>query len=98
VPPDAKFVTGYQSQYSSTKAMTYVRMNTENTPSALVDWYRSNLKAYGWKFRENPPLKGTATPSLSGTKGSVTCSINFEAPVGKSLKTTAIMITFNEPR
>ena len=98
VPPDAKFVTGYQSQYSGARAMTYVRMHTENSPATLVDWYRQNLKAYGWTFKERAALKPTGLPSLSGTKGGVTCLINFEAPVGKSEKTTAIMITFNEPR
>jgi hypothetical protein len=77
--------------------MTYVRMNTENTPATLVDWYRSNLKGYGWTFKERAATKAGGLPSLSGTKGGVTCLINFEAPVGKSLKTTAIMITFNEP-
>jgi hypothetical protein len=98
VPPDAKFVTGYQSQYAGARASTYVRMNTDNQPATLVDWYRQNLKAYGWAFKEKASTKTAGLPTLSGTKGGVTCLINFEGPLGKLNKTTAIMITFNEPR
>ncbi|MBS1995150.1 MAG: hypothetical protein JSS86_02520 [Cyanobacteria bacterium SZAS LIN-2] len=98
IPPDAKFVTGYQSQYAGAKAMTYVRMYTENQPATLIDWYRKNLQAYNWTFKERPGAKPTNLPSLSGTKGTVTCTINFEGPIGRLGKTTALMITFNEAR
>ena len=98
IPPDAKFVTGYQSQYLGAKQMTYVRMYSENQPATLVDWYRKNLQAYGFTAKEKPATKASGLPSLSGTKGSVLCTINFEGPIGRLGKTTAIMITFNEPR
>jgi len=98
IPPDAKFVTGYQSQYTGARAMTYVRMYTENKPPVLIDWYRKNLQGYGWTYKEKPGAKPTGLPSLSGSKGAVTCMINFEGPIGALGKTTALMITFNEPR
>jgi len=98
VPPDAKFVTGYQQQYAGARAMTYVRMYTDNKPPVLIDWYRKNLQGYGWTYKERPGAKPTGLPSLSGNKGAVTCMINFEGPIGALGKTTALMITFNEPR
>jgi hypothetical protein len=98
IPPDAKFVTGYQSQYHTTKQMTYVRMNTENSPAALVEWYRKNLQSYAWNYKEKPAEKAGMLPSFSGSKGPVLCSINFEGPIGRLGKTTAIMISFNEGR
>jgi hypothetical protein len=98
IPPDAKFVTGYQSQYTGAKALTYVRMYSENPPAKLVDWYRQNLQAYGWAAKEKPAAKAGMLPTLTGTKGTVFCNINFEGPIGRLGKTTALMITFNEPR
>jgi len=96
-PPDAKFVTGYQSQYAGEKSMTYVRLTSDNKPTELVEWYRKNLQAYGWKTKEQPSKAGEQ-PSFSSTKGSITCSIGFNSPKGAGNKATTVMVTFNEPR
>ena len=43
LPPDAKFVAGYQSQYLNTKSMTFFRFTTVNPAPSVLDWYKRCL-------------------------------------------------------
>jgi len=95
MPPDAKFMSGYQTQYDATRPMTYIRVMTANQPSALDSWYRQSLASYGWSSISppSPSKKGTI---ITATKNGVSCSINIgtKAP-GQQL--TALLISFNGP-
>lgn len=95
IPPDAKFMSGYQTQYDGTKSMTYLRVMTANQPAALDSWYRQSLTSYGWNSI-SPPSSNKKGTIITATKNGVSCSINIgtKAP-GQQL--TALLISFNGP-
>jgi hypothetical protein len=95
IPPDAKFMSGYQTQYDGTKPMTYIRVMTANQPAALDSWYRQSLTSYGWNSI-SPPSTNKKGTIITATKNGVSCSINIgtKAP-GQQL--TALLISFNGP-
>jgi len=95
MPPDAKFMSGYQTQYDGTKPMTYIRVMTANQPAALDSWYRQSLASYGWSSI-SPPSTNKKGTMITATKNGVSCSINIgtKAP-GQQL--TALLISFNGP-
>lgn len=96
IPPDAKFVMGYQTQYSTSKPITFLRITSANTAAALLDWYRKSLLAYGWSA--NPGAQaGKHATMIYATRQNVSCSIDIGTPVpaAKTLG-TPIMIRYNE--
>jgi len=98
VPTDAKFIMGYQSQCAMEPTTTYVRMSTDNVPATVVEWFRKNMRAYGWDAKEQASSKPGGLPTICGTKGKVTCVVNFGTMAKKAATATVIMLTFNEPR
>jgi hypothetical protein len=95
LPPDAKFVAGYQSQYLNTKSMTFFRFTTVNQPVSLVDWYKRSLQSAGWAVRENATSSGRSVSTISAIKNGVTCSINVLAPL-TSKDRTAVQISYTD--
>lgn len=95
LPPDAKFVAGYQSQYLNTKSMTFFRFTTVNQPVSLVDWYKRSLQSAGWAVRENATSSGRSVSTISAIKNGVSCSINVLAPL-TSKDRTAVQISYSD--
>ncbi len=95
LPPDAKFVAGYQSQYLSTKSMTFFRFTTVNPPASLVDWYKRSLQSAGWAVRESATASGRSVSTISAIKNGVSCSINVLAPL-TSKDRTAVQISYSD--
>jgi len=95
LPPDAKFVAGYQSQYLNTKSMTFFRFTTVNPAASVVDWYKRSLQSAGWTVRENATASGRSVSTISASKNGVSCSINVLAPLtGKDR--TAVQISYSD--
>lgn len=95
LPPDAKFVAGYQSQYLNTKSMTFFRFTTVNPAASLVDWYKRSLQSAGWAVRENATASGRSVSTISAIKNGVSCSINVLAPL-TSKDRTAVQISYSD--
>lgn len=95
LPPDAKFVAGYQSQYLNTKSMTFFRFTTVNPAASVLDWYKRSLQSAGWVMRENASTGGRSVSSISATKNGVSCSINVLAPL-TSKDRTAVQISYTD--
>jgi hypothetical protein len=96
LPPDAKFVAGYQSQYLNTKSMTFFRFTTVNPAPSVLDWYKRSLQSAGWVMRENATAGGARTvSSISAIKNGVSCSINVLAPL-TSKDRTAVQISYTD--
>ncbi len=95
MPPDAKFMTGYQTQYDASKPMTYIRVMTANTPAALDQWYRQSLSSYGWGSI-SPPSTNKKGTIITATKDGVNCSINIGTRAPGQAQ-TALLISFNGP-
>jgi hypothetical protein len=95
LPPDAKFVSGYQSQYLNTKSMTFFRFTTVNPPASLVDWYKRSLQSAGWAVRESATASGRSVSTISAIKNGVSCSINVLAPLA-SKDRTAVQISYSD--
>jgi|GEM_PF-690890 hypothetical protein len=96
LPPDAKFVAGYQSQYLNTKSMTFFRFTTVNPAASVLDWYKRTLQSGGWVMRENAASGGArGVSSISAVKNGVSCSINVLAPL-TSKDRTAVQISYTD--
>lgn len=95
LPPDAKFVAGYQSQYLNTKSMTFFRFTTINPAASVLDWYKRSLQSAGWAVREQASTHGRSVSSISAIKNGVTCSINILAPL-TSKDRTAVQISYTD--
>jgi len=95
LPPDAKFVAGYQSQYLNTKSMTFFRFTTVNPAPSLVDWYKRSLQSAGWVVRENATASGRSVSTSSAIKNCVSCSINVLSPL-TSKDRTAVQISYSD--
>ncbi|MFA6212263.1 MAG: hypothetical protein WC714_22670 [Candidatus Obscuribacterales bacterium] len=95
MPPDAKFVSGYQSQYLSTKSMTFLRFTTINPAASVLDWYKRSLQSAGWVVRESATTGGRAVSTISAIKNGVSCSINVLAPL-TSKDRTAVQISYTD--
>ncbi len=95
LPPDAKFVAGYQSQYISTKSMTMLRFTTVNPAATVLDWYKRSLQSAGWTLKEMSSIAGRTVSSISGTKNGVSCSINVIAPLSVKDR-TSVTISYTD--
>ena len=96
LPPDAKFVAGYQSQYLNTNSMTFFRFTTVNPAPSVLDWYKRSLQSAGWVMCENATAGGARTvSSISAIKNGVSCSINVLAPL-TSKDRTAVQISYTD--
>lgn len=96
IPPDAKFVMGYQTQYTTSKPITFLRITSSNSGAALIDWYRKSLVAYGWTANPNEQAGKHAT-MIYATRQNVACSIDIATPVvAAKTSGTPIMIRYNE--
>lgn len=95
LPPDAKFVAGYQSQYISTRSMTLLRFTTINPAATVQDWYMRSLQSAGWTVRESGAASGRAVQAISGSKNGISCSINVMGPVSAKDR-TSVTISYNE--
>jgi len=95
MPPDAKFVSGYQSQYLTTKSMTFLRFTTVNPAASVLDWYKRSLQSAGWVVRETATTGGRAVSTISAIKNGVSCSINVLAPL-TSKDRTAVQISYTD--
>jgi hypothetical protein len=81
LPPDAKFVAGYQSQYLNTKSMTFFRFTTVNQQS--VWWIGTNVvcRVLDGLFAKMPHPQAVQSPLFPPSKNGVSCSINVLAPL-----------------
>ncbi|CAN5208631.1 hypothetical protein BH11CYA1_BH11CYA1_26510 [soil metagenome] len=95
LPPDAKFVAGYQSQYLNTKSMTFFRFTTINPAASVLDWYKRSLQSAGWALKEHATTGGRSVSSISAIKNGVTCSINVLAPL-TSKDRTSVQISYTD--
>jgi len=91
LPPDAKFVAGYQSQYISSKNMTMLRFTTVNPAATVLDWYKRSLQSAGWTVKEMNSVSGRTVSSISGTKNGVSCSINVIPPISTKDRTSVTL-------
>ncbi len=95
LPPDAKFVAGYQSQYLTTKSMTFFRFTTINPAESLLDWYKRSLQSAGWTVHETVSRGGRPITNIAASKNGVSCSINILAPL-TSKDRTAVQISYSD--
>ncbi len=95
LPPDAKFVAGYQSQYISTKSMTMLRLTTVNPAATVLDWYKRSLESAGWTVKEMSSVAGRTVSSISATRNGVSCSINVIAPISAKDR-TSVTISYTD--
>lgn len=96
VPPDSKFMSGYQTQYDGSRLMTYLRITTANQPAALDDWYKKSLAGYGWALAPNAAgVSGNILPQIVGTKAGITCIVKIGTRAPKAER-TVIMISYND--
>lgn len=95
LPPDAKFVSGYQSQYLTTKTMTFMRFTTVNPAAAVVDWYKRSLEASGWTVKESGTAAGRSAAAISALRNGVSCNINVMAPLSPKDRTT-VTVSFTD--
>jgi hypothetical protein len=94
VPPDAKFVTGYQMQYQGSKLSTCFRYTSANQPSNLFDWYKQHLTSLGFETKGSGSTNAKVPLQLSAFRNSATCSIAISNPTGG--KTTSVMIQYSD--
>jgi len=74
LPPDAKFVAGYRSQYTTTRLITEIRFQTAYSAAAISDWYQKSLASTGWTVSQD---KSGNINSLAANKPGLACSLNF---------------------
>jgi hypothetical protein len=74
IPPDAKFMAGYRSQYSPTRLTTEIRFQSQNSKSKMLDWYQQSLTGSGWTVKENGSGE---VGGLSAFKSGLFCSLHF---------------------
>jgi hypothetical protein len=96
MPPDAQFVTGYQTQYEWTKPTTFIRVSSANTATALIDWYRKSLSSYGWQVSA-PAQAGKLATMIYATRQNMNCTIDVSntTPMDKKGR-SLIMIRYSE--
>jgi len=60
LPPNAKFVTGYEAKYTTSQRITaFIRVTSEQTPTNLISWYENSLRAMSWEVKPRKTPKGT---------------------------------------
>lgn len=93
VPPDAKFVTGYQMQYQGSKLSTCFRYTSANQPSNLFDWYKQHLTSLGFQTKGTSSTNPKVPMQLTASRNSATCSISISNPTGGK---TSVMIQYSD--
>jgi hypothetical protein len=71
IPPDAKFMAGYRSQYSPTRLITEIRFESQNSKSKMQDWYQQSLSGAGWTVKPN------GIGQLTAFKAGLFCNLHF---------------------
>ena len=75
LPPNAKFVTGYEAKYTTSQRITaFIRVTSEQTPTNLISWYENSLRAMSWEVKPRKTPKGTM---LVCNKESQTAMVNI---------------------
>lgn len=75
MPPNAKFVTGYEAKYTTSQRITaFIRVTSEQTPTNLISWYENSLRAMSWEVKPRKTPKGTM---LVCNKESQTAMVNI---------------------
>ena len=92
LPPDSKFMSGYRSQYTSTKPVTEIRFKTANKLSVLNDWYQKTLAGTGWTI-------GPSTADrLQVYKGNITCTLTFIESANAVPVSTTVWLNYSGDR
>jgi hypothetical protein len=100
IPPDAKFMAGYRSQYNASRLITELRFRTNNTRAKIVDWYQQSLTGSGWTVK----LDGSgAQTSIMASKGGLICNMNFRdtgamIDTKPSSSSSIVMLNYSENR
>lgn len=103
LPPDAKFVMGYQSKYQGTKMNTCFRFTSANSSLSLFDWYKKTLTSYGFTANGTFSPKAHSTSQLSGARNTSSYTINISNPINPSgtdptgaKERTSVMIEYGD--
>jgi hypothetical protein len=71
LPPNAKFMAGYRSQYSPTRLITEIRFESQDSKSKMQDWYQQSLAGAGWTVKAN------GIGQLTAFKAGLFCNLHF---------------------
>lgn len=95
LPQDAKFVTGYETQYSISKPTTLLRVTSASSQAELLEWYKKNLAAYGWTIGQGVQA-GKAT-MIYASRQNMSCTIEVgAAPAHGKSAATPVMIRYTQ--
>ena len=92
VPPDAKFMSGYRSQYANTKLVTEVRFKSANKLAVLSDWYLKTLTGTGWT------LGPSTDKRVQAFKGDIVCTLTFLESTTDTPTTTTVWANYSGDR
>lgn len=103
LPPDAKFVMGYQSKYQGTKMNTCFRFTSANSSLSLFDWYKKTLTSYGFTANGTFSSKPHSTSQLSGARNTSSYIISISNPINPAgtdpsgaKERTSVMIQYGD--
>lgn len=100
VPPDAKFMAGYRSQYNSSRLITELRFQTNNSQSKILDWYQQSLSGAGWTVKVNGAGQQS---SIAASKPGLFCSVRFResgttSTTPASSSSSMVLLNYSENR
>lgn len=95
-PQDAKFVAGYQNQWTNRNPVTYLQLHSKSQPSQLASWYQQVMRAQGFEEGKQAPPNKKGGSTLFGRKGSSSVSVRLDPIVQGKEVTTSIKISWHQ--